>query len=408
MSIEQDGWEQSKPQLDGQLFDSRQLLADGKSLSENPGRVEAVGIRQGDNDEATLEFANLYAQLATETDNTALLKKVDQGITPADRCFAELDVPKTNFKIDDKTAGAVVDSLLAKLKENYFDPERIAEAEKFLSLQKDKYASIESGEKLAIALTEDLYSVFKDKHLNVFASESVLPENLSKSSKETVEKMLAQQKCENSGIESIEVLDGKIAYINLTGFFPSNKDADPRAIELTKKAIDTAMSSIADKEAMIIDLRENTGGDPATVLKVLDYLLPPGTTVNKIHWREGTSTRVESFETQNPSGPVFGDRKPLYLLTSKNTFSAGEEFAYDLQALGRAKLVGEVTAGGANPSFAFKLTDNFGIAIPTGQSVNPITGKNWEGSGVQPDIKVSSEAALEIARRLILLELNRK
>ena len=78
-------------------------------------------------------------------------------------------------------------------------------------------------------------------------------------------------------------------------------------------------------------------------------------------------------------GERYGEDKPIYILTSHTTFSAAEEYAYDLQALGRSTIVGEITQGGANPGQPFELAAYFTVLIPIGEAVNPTTKTNWEG-----------------------------
>jgi retinol-binding protein 3 len=87
------------------------------------------------------------------------------------------------------------------------------------------------------------------------------------------------------------------------------------------------------------------------------------------------------------------------------TFSAAEEFAYNLQTRQRATIVGETTRGGANPGRGFRLHDHFWVFMPTGQAINPVTGKNWDGTGVLPDVKVPTEIALETAHVIALNQL---
>jgi C-terminal processing protease CtpA/Prc len=101
---------------------------------------------------------------------------------------------------------------------------------------------------------------------------------------------------------------------------------------------------------------------------------------------------------------VTGQRylKPVYVLTSAFTFSAGEEFAYNLQAQGRATLIGETTRGGAHPTQEFTLSATMEISVPYARSINPVTGTNWEGTGVVPDIAVPATEALDLAYRKAL------
>ena len=112
--------------------------------------------------------------------------------------------------------------------------------------------------------------------------------------------------------------------------------------------------------------------------------------------------RLEEFWTRpDAPGPRFADA-PVYVLVSRATFSAAEEFAYDLQALGRARVVGEVTRGGANPGAIHRLDAHFAVFIPDARAINPVTGDNWEGGGVSPDVPCAADDALGVARALAL------
>jgi tetratricopeptide (TPR) repeat protein len=117
--------------------------------------------------------------------------------------------------------------------------------------------------------------------------------------------------------------------------------------------------------------------------------------LNDIYWRRGDYT--EEFWTFDSIGIKKRPNVPVYILTSKKTFSGGEEFAYSLKNQNRATLIGEKTAGAANPGYTFSINEAFNIFIPTGYSVNPVTGSNWEGKGVDPDISMKSKEALSFA-----------
>jgi len=92
---------------------------------------------------------------------------------------------------------------------------------------------------------------------------------------------------------------------------------------------------------------------------------------------------------------------PVYVLVSDWTFSGGEEFAYDVQALERGVLIGEVTGGGANPTGPAELGPGFGASMPWGRAENPYTKTNWEGVGVKPDVAVPDEEALRVALEML-------
>src|SRR5215203_2477633 len=118
--------------------------------------------------------------------------------------------------------------------------------------------------------------------------------------------------------------------------------------------------------------------------------------LNDLYWREGN--RTDEFWTKKE---VAGKRylnKDVYVLTSKRTFSGAEEFTYNLKNLKRATIIGETTGGGAHPGGGFRISEHFGMFVPTGRAISPITKTNWEGTGVTPDVAVPADEALHVAR----------
>jgi C-terminal processing protease CtpA/Prc len=160
------------------------------------------------------------------------------------------------------------------------------------------------------------------------------------------------------------------------------------------------MTLLAGTRALIIDLRENGGGKPEMVVLVASYLFDRRTHLGDL-WDSWADSTHHYWTQDTVAGRRFGGDKPVYVLTSAHTFSAAEEFAYDLQALKRVTVVGETTAGGAHPASEGRLGDHFAISVAWGNSINPITGTNWEGVGVVPDVKVSADEALAVAQKLI-------
>jgi C-terminal processing protease CtpA/Prc len=167
------------------------------------------------------------------------------------------------------------------------------------------------------------------------------------------------------------------------------------------ETVAAAMNFLANTDALIFDLRQNGGGDPEMVALISSYLFGDKPVhLNSLYWRKGD--RTEDFYTKpNLANKKFGD-KDIYVLTSSRTFSGAEEFSYNLKNLKRATLIGETTGGGANPGGMFRLSEHFGVFIPTGRAVSPITKTNWEGTGVEPDIKAPKEQALKIAHLMAL------
>jgi C-terminal processing protease CtpA/Prc len=155
------------------------------------------------------------------------------------------------------------------------------------------------------------------------------------------------------------------------------------------------MNFLANTDALIVDVRDNGGGDPTYVAAVCSYFMPVNTLINKFYWRP--QNRWDEFRTSKVTGRYYGTQKPIYVLTSDGTFSGAEEFAYDVQTQRRGEIVGDTTGGGAHPGGMREVSDGFGVWVPAGRAVNPVTGKDWEGTGVIPDVPVSAEAALRTA-----------
>jgi C-terminal processing protease CtpA/Prc len=193
----------------------------------------------------------------------------------------------------------------------------------------------------------------------------------------------------NCAFDKAEILFGNIGYVKFDGFM------DPSVCAPTVTA---ALSFVANADALIFDLRENGGGDPAMVAFIASYLFDGRTHLNDLYNRKENST--EQYWTL---AYVPGERmpkQPVYVLTSKRTFSGAEEFAYDLQTQKRATLVGETTGGGAHPVAGHTVADYFMVGVPFAKAVNPVTKTNWEGTGVEPDVKVSAAVALTTAEKL--------
>jgi C-terminal processing protease CtpA/Prc len=192
---------------------------------------------------------------------------------------------------------------------------------------------------------------------------------------------------DNFGIRRVERLDGNIGYLDLRRM-PLPANAGP--------AIAAAMELVGGTYALIVDLRRNGGGSPDGVAVWCSYLLPEGPAhLNDIFSADTGETRQFWSLPYLPGGRYLD--KPVYVLTSGRTFSGGEDLAYTLQALGRAEVIGETTGGGAHPTRPFPVSAAVHIAIPFARSVNPVTGTNWQGTGVIPDTPVPADEAYPAA-----------
>jgi C-terminal processing protease CtpA/Prc len=157
------------------------------------------------------------------------------------------------------------------------------------------------------------------------------------------------------------------------------------------------MDLLADTDALVIDLRNCGGGDPETVMLFASYLFDQPTHLNDIYWREDNHTDVR-WTTATVPGRKYGSARPVYLLTSQDTFSGCEDFAYALKNAGRATLIGENTGGGAHAGSPHRLGAHFMMFVPSGKPINPVTHTDWEGVGVKPDIASSADDALDVAQ----------
>lgn len=288
----------------------------------------------------------------------------------------------------------LIDGISRALAEGYVYPGKVSAivAKLRLADRSGRYAKLDQ-KALAEAMTDDIHAVVEDAHLAVHYSPRSLPvpgPDKEPSAAERAERD-AYFKSVNYGIRKVEVLDGNIGYLSIEGFLDAGE---------TAPIIDSAMTFLANSAAIVIDLRGNHGGSPDTVALVASYLLPPKTHINDIYLREGDLTKQYWTDSISDSRRIRAD-VPIYVLTDKQTASGGEELAYDLQQLKRATLVGESTWGGANPGGTVRLSDHFGVFVPGGRAINPISKTNWEGVGVKPDIAVAGDQALAKAVELI-------
>jgi hypothetical protein len=302
----------------------------------------------------------------------------DEFQSEAERAAPPLDAAKRR---------ALLDAIKQDIRAHYVIPEVGA---KMIAALADHeahggYEGAADGPAFASLVMEDLRAASHDRHIRLeFGPPQPSP------GQQTREQLLAEERAINFGFGTIERLPGNVAHVVIDGF--------PRVGPDLNDAVGGFMTQIADADALLVDLRHNHGGDPHTVAVVASYLFDGRVHLNDMLWPEQGTTE-EFWTMSDVKGTRFGSKKPLYVLTSHETFSGGEEFAYDIQALKRGVIVGETTGGGAHPTDAFDLDDWYHFIVPVGRPINPITKTDWEGVGVVPDVPVSADAALEEARR---------
>ena len=265
------------------------------------------------------------------------------------------------------------------------------------ALRDGRFAGITTPEALARRINAEIQAVARDGHFIVMPgamhAPPVPPTPPHRETPPFDPAELSHLRRVNFGFAAAELLDGNVARLEVRMFFRP-------AAEVRARLAD-AMRFLSDSAALIVDLSHNIGGDPHSVALLLSYFFDrPPFVVNRFRWR---GRPVESFRTSSqPGGPLYGEARPLVVLVSASTFSAGEEFAYDAQVLRRATIVGQVTGGGANHALPVSSPGGFTAFIPQARAENPVTGANWEGVGVTPDVTADPAAALRTAHRIAL------
>jgi hypothetical protein len=264
------------------------------------------------------------------------------------------------------------------------------------------------GPLFATKLHEDGQSVLNDAHFSVRYNPNLEDEYVKPVEDEDgpgfipphedmqrwIDTRRAENTASNAGFEELRILEGGIGYLKLNEF--------QRPL-FAAHIYSAAISFLQDSNAIIIDLRSNSGGASPGLQLLASYFFPSG----DYHLNNYETRALNKFEQTWTLPAVDGPRlpyTPVYILTSRNTFSAAESFTYSMQALGRATVIGDRTGGGAHRVTGMPINQGFLIMCPYSRNVNPITGTNWEGTGVQPDIKVASEQALTKAHAIALQE----
>jgi len=317
-------------------------------------------------------------------------------------------VPATTISIDSTidaaTRSAVILAALKALDDGYVFPDVAAKMDRDIRarMSRGEYDSLKSAPRFASVLTADLRRMSHDKHIVVEWSERPVPEqsNVAPSARDSAaerERERKESQAINFGFRRVERLRGNVGYLDLT-YFDRPEFGKPTAA--------AAMLFLRYTDALIIDIRDNDGGRPEMVSLLISYLVPKPTALTGIYWRRDGRISPSATVPVPDSLKYLG--REVYLLTSNSgTVSAGEAFVYDLQLLRRAIVVGEVSAGAANPGGMVRIGEHFRLFVPTGRAVSPISGTNWEGTGIKPDIEVPASTALKTAHLAALRTLEK-
>ncbi|MGW3635918.1 S41 family peptidase [Streptomyces sp. NPDC005122] len=287
------------------------------------------------------------------------------------------------------TTTEILDRALTRITAGYVFPERAVEVDAAIRrrLAGGEYEGL-SGPALCDVATAHLQEACPDKHLRLLWQDE--PQSLEPADEdEGRAAFLELLRAENQGIRRFEHLEGNVGYLDVRLIADAGQGA---------RAIAAAMELVAHTAALVLDLRECRGGSPEGAAMWCSYFFPDDQVhLNDMYDRTTDSTR-QYWTTSHLPAPRYLDRQ-VYVLTSSTTFSGGEDVAYTLQAHERAMLVGESTRGGAHPTARYPVTSHITVTVPIGRTISTVTGTNWEGVGVTPDLAVPADQALEAARK---------
>ncbi len=302
----------------------------------------------------------------------------------------------SDVKLDAAERHRVLGRAIVNLKQYYFD-RGVAQktADELLAHEKagDDDAALDV-QAFADLLTNQMRDASHDMHLEMFYSRDLLPEHPPDETPESLARYRIAMEQQHCMFRKVEILPRNIGYLKLD-FFPDTS--------VCKATATAAMASLNHADAIIFDLRDNVGGFEDMVSLIASYLFD--------HPEYMYSPREAPNEESWTHSPVPGNQladKPVYVLTSASTWSGAEQFSYDLKMLKRATLVGETTRGGAHSGAFHRIDDHFGMGIPEVKMINPFGKADWEGVGVEPDVKVHAGDALTAAVKQARGELSKK
>jgi hypothetical protein len=298
-------------------------------------------------------------------------------------------------RLDAAERQRVLDLVIANIRQYYFD-RKVAQKAADALLAHERSGddrTVTDGGAFADLLTRQMRDASHNMDLMMVYSRDKLPERPPAQTPEDLARYRKFVEQNNCFLKKTEILPHQIGYLKLDWF------SEPSICQ----AMDvSAMTSLNNANAIIFDLRDNRGGAPDSTRLFAAYLFD-----HPEYWYSPREAPNEDSWTR----PVPGNKlanKPVYLLTSSTTWSGAEQFCYNLKMLKRATLVGETTGGGAHVGVFHRVDDHFGLAIPQVKSINPFGNADWEGVGVEPDVKVKAASALETAVKIAEAKLQGK
>lgn len=294
--------------------------------------------------------------------------------------------------LTDEYKRGVIEKLSILINDLYIYPDVAKKTSKhiFSQFEDGYFNQYKDNQSFAKALTEEVQSINKDKHMRIMVNRPYqAPENSLERKAEIRMDQINNYRRFNHGFQELKLLEGNVAYLDLREFAEMDR---------AKEIADAYMKLMSQADAVIIDLNKNGGGSPYMVQYLCSYFFDQKLHLNSLYYREGD--RTEEFWTlEKVDGRKMAD-VPLFIIIGEETFSGAEEFSYNMQTQERASIIGQTSAGAANPGGTRGINENLSVFIPTGRAINPMTNTSWENNGVIPDIQTSKEETFEQAHSL--------
>ena len=291
---------------------------------------------------------------------------------------AAADAPTGTLSVAE--ARGVVDRAIDLIAHNYVFPEaRPAIVARLRANESAGRYDVTGAGELAGRLSPDLAAAGNDKHLWIKYDPAQAGALAHGHHSQDARAFSAREgRLHNEGYEALRILPGNIRYLDLTGFRWNGA--------ATQRALADAMRFLGGGDAVIIDLRTNGGGEAEAVQALVSYFLPPDHRL-LMTFHEGANGKgnVTRVIDKLPAPRLTG--KPLYVLTSGDTASAAEEFAYHVKLFKLGTLVGSTTAGAADNNSLYPVGPGFVLSVSTGRPEHPVSHGNWQGVGVPVDVE---------------------
>ncbi|WP_298312163.1 S41 family peptidase [uncultured Aquimarina sp.] len=311
-------------------------------------------------------------------------------LMPIEACSQQNEIKS----VDTKELTTLIDSISAIVQRYYIEPETGKQIADHIRTKHKKghYADIKNPQVLSDSLKEDLRAINGDLHMSMIYKS---PREISTGNTPSIQ-VNKSGLWTNYGLNEIKVLDGNIGYLKIKHF------TQHQFLENIKPIITSAIESLKNTDAIIVDVRNNGGGFEDMVAYYISYFVD---SKDPIHLSDYRCTLHNHTYGVSTDPDVLGTKLPntkLYVLVNANTGSAAESFAYMLKHMGRATIIGETTAGAGNGASNHKINDRFTIQVSSEETINAITKTSFEKTGVIPNIKTSSVQAFPLGYKLAL------